>query len=172
MKYTAGGNTPRSLDPTLTRKRGTLSHPGSLLIAAVALIFFAYMFGFLPQLDTYIGLTPTVQLQLLAAGTLDGDSQNQQIVLGPSINVSLAPFLMPRVTTLNHSRNNFLFGILGLGEGWHNNHHAFPFSARHGLKWWQLDMSYYIIWLLSFFGLVHLFIRSFVLCTTCELMNY
>lgn len=30
----------------------------------------------------------------------------------------------------------------GLGEGWHNNHHAFPTSARHGLKWWQLDPSY------------------------------
>ena len=55
----------------------------------------------------------------------------------------------------DHSRNNFIFGMLALGEGWHNNHHAFPFSARHGLKWWQFDMSYYLIWLLSFFGLAH-----------------
>jgi len=53
MKYNAGGNTPRTLDPTLTRKRGALSHPGTLLIGAVALIFFAYIFGYLPQLDTY-----------------------------------------------------------------------------------------------------------------------
>ena len=43
------------------------------------------------------------------------------------------------------SRNNVLFGILGHGEGWHNNHHAFPTSARHGLKWWQFDLSWYII---------------------------
>ena len=45
----------------------------------------------------------------------------------------------------DHSRNNFLFGILALGEGWHNNHHAFPTSARHGLRWWQPDLSYVVI---------------------------
>ena len=45
----------------------------------------------------------------------------------------------------DESRNNFLFGVLALGEGWHNNHHAFPTSARHGLRWWQLDASYWII---------------------------
>ena len=43
------------------------------------------------------------------------------------------------------SRNNLIFGILGHGEGWHNNHHAFPTSARHGLKWWQFDLSWLII---------------------------
>jgi stearoyl-CoA desaturase (delta-9 desaturase) len=47
--------------------------------------------------------------------------------------------------TGDHSRNNLLFGILALGEGWHNNHHAFPTSARHGLRWWQFDASYYVI---------------------------
>ena len=35
------------------------------------------------------------------------------------------------------SRNNWPIGILAFGEGWHNNHHAFEFSARHGLEWWQ-----------------------------------
>jgi stearoyl-CoA desaturase (delta-9 desaturase) len=45
----------------------------------------------------------------------------------------------------DESRNNFLFGVLALGEGWHNNHHAFPTSARHGLRWWQIDVSYGII---------------------------
>ena len=39
------------------------------------------------------------------------------------------------------SRNNPVFGILALGEGWHNTHHAFPSSARHGLRWWQIDVS-------------------------------
>jgi stearoyl-CoA desaturase (delta-9 desaturase) len=53
----------------------------------------------------------------------------------------------------DHSRNNFLFGILALGEGWHNNHHAFPTSARHGLKWWQFDLSYYVIRGLALCGL-------------------
>jgi stearoyl-CoA desaturase (delta-9 desaturase) len=47
--------------------------------------------------------------------------------------------------TDDQSRNNFLFGILAMGEGWHNNHHAFPTSARHGLRWWQIDISYGVI---------------------------
>jgi stearoyl-CoA desaturase (delta-9 desaturase) len=53
----------------------------------------------------------------------------------------------------DHSRNNVVFGILGLGEGWHNNHHAFPTSARHGLRWWQLDGSYWLIRSLESLGL-------------------
>jgi len=53
----------------------------------------------------------------------------------------------------DHSRNNVLFGILGFGEGWHNNHHAFPTSARHGLAWWQLDTSYMLIKAMSYLGL-------------------
>jgi stearoyl-CoA desaturase (delta-9 desaturase) len=47
--------------------------------------------------------------------------------------------------TDDHSRNNVVVGILALGEGWHNNHHAFPTSARHGLRWWQFDASYWVI---------------------------
>ena len=45
----------------------------------------------------------------------------------------------------DESRNNFLCGVLAFGEGWHNNHHAFPSSARHGLRWWEFDMSYTVI---------------------------
>lgn len=51
------------------------------------------------------------------------------------------------------SRNNFIFGVLAMGEGWHNTHHAYPRSARHGLKWWELDGSYGVIRLLSLLGL-------------------
>ncbi len=53
----------------------------------------------------------------------------------------------------DESRNNLVVGVLGLGEGWHNNHHAFPTSARHGLRWWQLDLSYYLIRALALCGL-------------------
>jgi stearoyl-CoA desaturase (Delta-9 desaturase) len=53
----------------------------------------------------------------------------------------------------DHSRNNFVLGVLALGEGWHNNHHAFPTSARHGLRWWQVDVSYYFIRFLALIGL-------------------
>jgi stearoyl-CoA desaturase (delta-9 desaturase) len=45
----------------------------------------------------------------------------------------------------DQSRDNVVFGVVALGEGWHNTHHAFPTSARHGLRWWQIDVSYYVI---------------------------
>lgn len=51
-------------------------------------------------------------------------------------------------------RNNIIFGLLSFGEGWHNNHHAFPHSARAGLKWWELDLSYVSLWLFAKVGLV------------------
>ncbi|MFM9995323.1 MAG: acyl-CoA desaturase [Phycisphaerales bacterium] len=53
----------------------------------------------------------------------------------------------------DHSRNNALVGLLAMGEGWHNNHHAFPASARHGLRWWELDLSYLCIRALAVAGL-------------------
>ncbi len=53
----------------------------------------------------------------------------------------------------DESRNNPIVGILALGEGWHNNHHAFPTSARHGLRWWELDLSYLLIRVLALFRL-------------------
>ncbi len=55
--------------------------------------------------------------------------------------------------TNDESRNNAIFGVLALGEGWHNNHHAFPSSARHGLRWWQLDITYMIIRGMALVGL-------------------
>ncbi|TVQ29818.1 MAG: acyl-CoA desaturase [Phycisphaeraceae bacterium] len=56
--------------------------------------------------------------------------------------------------TKDESRNNPIVGVLAFGEGWHNNHHAFPASARHGLRWWEFDMSYIVIWTLARLGLV------------------
>jgi stearoyl-CoA desaturase (Delta-9 desaturase) len=55
--------------------------------------------------------------------------------------------------TDDHSRNNFLLGVIAFGDGWHNNHHAFPHSARHGLHWWQPDFTYSVIWLMERVGL-------------------
>ena len=55
--------------------------------------------------------------------------------------------------THDHSRNNPIVGVLALGEGWHNNHHAFPTSARHGLAWWQFDASWIAIRLMSMVGM-------------------
>jgi stearoyl-CoA desaturase (delta-9 desaturase) len=53
----------------------------------------------------------------------------------------------------DESRNNPIVGLLAMGEGWHNNHHAFPSSARHGLRWWELDPSWLLIKTMQLFGL-------------------
>src|SRR4029079_12029909 len=55
--------------------------------------------------------------------------------------------------TIDDSRNNVVVGILAFGEGWHNNHHADPRSARHGHQWWEFDLSWLTIRLLMFLGL-------------------
>jgi fatty-acid desaturase len=57
-----------------------------------------------------------------------------------------------RFATRDDSRNNWWVALLTFGEGWHNNHHAHPTSARHGLAWYELDMSYCQIWLLRKLG--------------------
>jgi len=49
--------------------------------------------------------------------------------------------------------NCWWVALLSYGEGWHNNHHAFPSSARHGMKWWEIDFSYYFIRCLKSVGL-------------------
>ncbi|KAJ4953010.1 hypothetical protein NE237_029842 [Protea cynaroides] len=55
--------------------------------------------------------------------------------------------------TRDLSRNNWWVALLAFGEGWHNNHHAFEYSAQHGLEWWQLDMTWYLVRLLEAVGL-------------------
>jgi len=57
-------------------------------------------------------------------------------------------------TTKDDSRNNALLAVLTLGEGWHNNHHHYMSSARQGFRWWQLDVSYYVLRALAWVGIV------------------
>jgi fatty-acid desaturase len=58
-----------------------------------------------------------------------------------------------RFSTTDDSRNNIWVALLTGGEGWHNNHHAHPVSARHGLAWYEVDVNYYGILLLQKLGL-------------------
>jgi fatty-acid desaturase len=55
--------------------------------------------------------------------------------------------------THDDSRNNWLVGLISNGEGWHNNHHAEPRSAAHGMRWWELDVSYLTIRSFALVGL-------------------
>lgn len=58
-----------------------------------------------------------------------------------------------RFETRDDSRNNWLIALITSGEGWHNNHHAHPTSARHGLAWYEFDLSWIQIRILKFFGI-------------------
>ena len=55
--------------------------------------------------------------------------------------------------TSDNSRNLWWVGLLAYGEGWHNNHHAFQAAARHGHRWWEIDLTYAVICLMERLGL-------------------
>lgn len=59
-----------------------------------------------------------------------------------------------RFATRDDSRNNLWLALLTFGEGWHNNHHFFPGSARQGFRWWEVDLTYYGLRLMAVLGLV------------------
>lgn len=70
-----------------------------------------------------------------------------------SVNSVCHSFGQRTFKTTDQSHNNWLIGLLALGEGWHNNHHAFPTSAFHGLRWWQFDLAGLVIRFLEATGL-------------------
>ena len=59
-----------------------------------------------------------------------------------------------RFATRDDSRNNALLALLTFGEGWHNNHHHYPGSARQGFAWWELDLTYLGLRVMALLGLV------------------
>ena len=71
-----------------------------------------------------------------------------------SINSLAHRFGSRRYATRDASRNNFWLALLTFGEGWHNNHHHYPASARQGFYWWEIDLSWYGLKLLAAAGIV------------------
>ena len=59
-----------------------------------------------------------------------------------------------RFATRDNSRNNGFLALLTFGEGWHNNHHHFPGAARQGFAWYEIDLTYYLLRVMSWLGLV------------------
>lgn len=70
-----------------------------------------------------------------------------------------------RFETDDDSTNSWWVALLTFGEGWHNNHHAFPRAARHGLKWYEIDVNWYAIRVLKSLGLA----KSIKLITSAQL---
>jgi len=71
-----------------------------------------------------------------------------------AINSLAHVFGRQRYRTNDESRNSFLLAVITLGEGWHNNHHHFPTATRQGFFWWEIDLTYYGLMLLSKLGLI------------------
>src|SRR5712691_5402381 len=59
-----------------------------------------------------------------------------------------------RYVTGDDSRNNWLLAFVTMGEGWHNNHHACQSSVRQGFRWWEIDLTFYILRMLSWLRLI------------------
>jgi stearoyl-CoA desaturase (delta-9 desaturase) len=59
-----------------------------------------------------------------------------------------------RFNTPDDSRNNPVLALVTLGEGWHNNHHFHPGTVRQGFYWWEIDLTFYALWVLSKLGIV------------------
>jgi stearoyl-CoA desaturase (delta-9 desaturase) len=71
-----------------------------------------------------------------------------------SINSLSHLFGSRRYETGELSRNNWLLAIITTGEGWHNNHHHYQSSVRQGFRWWQIDVTYYLLRMISWTGLI------------------
>ncbi len=59
-----------------------------------------------------------------------------------------------RFATKDDSRNNVWLALITFGEGWHNNHHFFPGTVRQGFRWWEVDVTWYVLRVMAMFGLV------------------
>lgn len=71
-----------------------------------------------------------------------------------SINSLMHMFGKKRYESKDESKNNLILALITLGEGWHNNHHYYQSSTRQGFYWWEIDITYYILKVMSWFGIV------------------
>lgn len=71
-----------------------------------------------------------------------------------TINSLSHKFGTQRFKTTDHSKNNFWLALITFGEGWHNNHHYYPASARQGFFWYEVDLTYYILKLMAWMGII------------------
>ncbi|QDU92508.1 acyl-CoA desaturase [Lignipirellula cremea] len=94
----------------------------------------------------------TSGLQMLVWGSFVSSVALYHATFG--INSLAHQFGSRRFATKDDSRNNFWLALVTFGEGWHNNHHYYPASARQGFRWWEIDVSYYLLIVLSWLGLV------------------
>ncbi len=113
-------------------------------------------------LDTFFTWVPGIALAALCYLLADWSGVVWSFLVGTVllyhatflVNSACHLFGTRRYETTDQSKNCWWAAILTMGEGWHNNHHHYQSCARQGFKWWEIDMSYYIIRALGVVGLV------------------
>ena len=121
-----------------------------ILVVPVSLAVLLFVSGLL--LQTYAPSLGVTGFQLLVWGFFVSTTLLYHGVF--TINSLSHVFGKQRFYTTDTSRNNFWLSLITLGEGWHNNHHRFPFAEKHALRWWEFDATHYALRILSWFGLV------------------
>jgi stearoyl-CoA desaturase (delta-9 desaturase) len=116
-----------------------------ILLALILYLFGAILERFAPQLGTN-------GMQLVIWGFFI----STVVLLHATVTINSFDHMYGsrRYNTPDTSRNNALLALITLGEGWHNNHHHFAVSARQGFFWWEIDMTYYLLVVMSWLGIV------------------
>jgi len=120
-------------------------------VVPMALAAALYVFGSL--LGQYAPGTGTSGMQMLVWGFFVSTT----VLFHGTVTINSLSHMLGsrRYDTADTSRNNFVLTLITLGEGWHNNHHHYAVTARQGFYWWEIDITYYLLVVLSRLGIVH-----------------
>ncbi|MET0658023.1 MAG: acyl-CoA desaturase, partial [Steroidobacteraceae bacterium] len=148
--------TEKGSTPDLSRVRDLARYPELRWLdrfdVAVPVLFAAGLFGLGALLERAAPQLGTNAWQMLVWGFFISTVVCYHITY--SINSLCHGMGRRRYATDDDSRNNWLLALLTFGEGWHNNHHHYPNAARQGFYWWEIDLTYYALKVLSWCGLV------------------
>jgi stearoyl-CoA desaturase (delta-9 desaturase) len=148
---------PDSFRPRLGLVRDLAAYPELRLLdrfdTAVPALLAGALYAIGAALEAHAPQLQTSGLQLLVWGFCVSTVALYHSTF--AINSLAHRFGSRRYATRDHSRNNFWLALLTLGEGWHNNHHHYPGSARQGFRWHEIDLTYYGLRVLAALGLIH-----------------
>lgn len=146
----------RHFAPDLTRVRDLLRFPELKLIdrfdILVPVALAVALFGLGAALERWAPGLGTGRWQMLVWGFFVSTVVCYHATY--TINSLCHRFGKRRYNTADDSRNNVWLALLTFGEGWHNNHHHYPASARQGFYWWEIDLTYYGLRLLAMLGII------------------
>lgn len=118
----------------------------------VPFVFAWVLFGFGKLLEAYAPGLGTTGWQMLIWGFFI----STVVLLHGTCTINSLSHLFGkrRFVTTDHSRNNWFLALITFGEGWHNNHHYYSGSTRQGFYWWEIDLTYYGLKVLSWLGII------------------